>query len=417
MPALKSRTPKLCRHSDGRAFVKIDGRQIMLGKFGEPAAQERYDRVVAEWLANGRRLPPAPAAASKPPTVSIVANEYRLHAEASRTPAAAAVVRLAIKPVWELYGSTPATEFGPLKLKAVRNRWIEAGLCRSTIHGYVQHIRRMFKWAASNEIVPASIWHALATVEGVPRGMTKATEPRKVRPVADALVVAIQPHVSRQVWALVQLQLLTGARGGELFTICPNDIDRSAEQSKGVWIYRPRHHKTAHHDIDRVIAFGPQARAILAPFMTDRDGSAPLFSAREGAREMKRRGAEGSRRENQRPNPKTSERTIGDTYDKNSYRIAIQRAADKAFPIPASMQPASGDKPATIAAKAAAARKWRVDHRWHPHQLRHNHATMIRRVAGLEVAQIALGHSKPDTTLIYAERDLGRLAEVIAKVG
>ncbi len=56
-------------------------------------------------------------------------------------------------------------------------------------------------------------------------------------------------------------------------------------------------------------------------------------------------------------------------------------------------------------------------HRCHPHQLRHNYATRIRKDFGLEAAQILLGHSKADVTQIYAERDMNRAATVAAKIG
>ena len=35
---------------------------------------------------------------------------------------------------------------------------------------------------------------------------------------------------------------------------------------------------------------------------------------------------------------------------------------------------------------------------WHPHQLRHTHATEVRRRFGLEAAQVALGHSQAQVT-------------------
>jgi len=44
-------------------------------------------------------------------------------------------------------------------------------------------------------------------------------------------------------------------------------------------------------------------------------------------------------------------------------------------------------------------------------------ATEIRKRFGLESAQVVLGHAKPNTTLIYAERDLAKAAAVMAEVG
>jgi integrase len=54
---------------------------------------------------------------------------------------------------------------------------------------------------------------------------------------------------------------------------------------------------------------------------------------------------------------------------------------------------------------------------WSPLQLRHTAATAIRARYGLEAAQTVLGHAKPDTTLIYAERDLARAHAIAAEVG
>jgi len=54
---------------------------------------------------------------------------------------------------------------------------------------------------------------------------------------------------------------------------------------------------------------------------------------------------------------------------------------------------------------------------WHPHQLRHNAATRIRKEFGLEAAQAVLGHSSAAITQIYAERDQAKAADVMARVG
>ena len=54
---------------------------------------------------------------------------------------------------------------------------------------------------------------------------------------------------------------------------------------------------------------------------------------------------------------------------------------------------------------------------WHPHQLRHTHATEVRRRFGLEAAQVALGHSSADVTQVYAERNLTLAVQVAAQIG
>ena len=54
---------------------------------------------------------------------------------------------------------------------------------------------------------------------------------------------------------------------------------------------------------------------------------------------------------------------------------------------------------------------------WHPHQLRHNAATNLRREFGIELARIILGHATAFTTEIYAEADRQQAMEVVAKIG
>ena len=47
--------PKMSRHkASGQAIVRLGGRDHYLGAWGTRTAKSEYDRVVAEWLANGR---------------------------------------------------------------------------------------------------------------------------------------------------------------------------------------------------------------------------------------------------------------------------------------------------------------------------------------------------------------------------
>jgi integrase len=60
---------------------------------------------------------------------------------------------------------------------------------------------------------------------------------------------------------------------------------------------------------------------------------------------------------------------------------------------------------------------WRRLHRWHPHQLRHNAATHLRKEFGIEVARIILGHRSASMTEIYAELDDEKAKRVIQRIG
>jgi integrase len=209
------------------------------------------------------------------------------------------------------------------------------------------------------------------------------------------LVEAVKPHVSRQVAALIDLQLLTGARPGELIDLRAIDIDTKHDP----WRASLRAHKTAHYGKSRTVYFGPRAREVLAPFLASRPVDAPLFSPREAERE--RYAACGTHRR-AAVVPAATERRIGDCYTVSSYRRAIQYACDLAFPVPEGQDEAA----------------WRKAHRWHPNQLRHTAATEIRREFGLEAAQLVLGHSSALVTdAVYAQRDEAKVAEVLRKVG
>ena len=55
--------------------------------------------------------------------------------------------------------------------------------------------------------------------------------------------------------------------------------------------------------------------------------------------------------------------------------------------------------------------------RWTPNQLRHTAATTLREQSGLEAAWAVLGHDRPDTTLIYAERQQSLARDIAMNVG
>jgi len=40
-----------------QAVVTLNGKDVYLGNHGTPMSRERYDRLIAQWLANGRKRP------------------------------------------------------------------------------------------------------------------------------------------------------------------------------------------------------------------------------------------------------------------------------------------------------------------------------------------------------------------------
>jgi len=308
---------------------------------------------------------------------------------------------------------------------------------RPNVNKQVHRLCSIFKWAAGQEMIPISVYHQLKAVESLKRGRTDAREPEPVGPVPDEMVDAVRPFVSRQVWALIELQRLTGARGGELFQLRHSDIDTAGE----IWTHSPLEHKTAHHGKLRTIYFGPKAQEVIRGFLLGRPADAYFFSPIDA--EVERRDRVHAERATplscgNRPgtNRATSPTRSPDAYySRDSYRRAIERGCDLAFPPPDRLArrrvPARGRKAnATRWETHAEWRKrlgpklwaeletWRKAHRWHPHQLRHNAGTRIRRDYGLEAAQITLGHSSALVTdAVYAERDQRKVIEIMRQVG
>lgn len=133
-------------------------------------------------------------------------------------------IKYALVPLRELYGSTPAAAFGPLALQAVRDHMVRSGLARPTVNARIHRVRRAFRWAASLEMVPGSVVHALGTVASLKQGRTAAPEPEDVTPAPIEHVEAVLPLLSRPVAAMVKVQLLTGCRVGEVLAMRRRDI-------------------------------------------------------------------------------------------------------------------------------------------------------------------------------------------------
>jgi integrase len=376
-------------------LVVIGGRQHYLGRYGTPESVAEYKRLIQELLATETTSRTVATGVNPGLTVDeLLLAFWTRHAETHyRGPDGSPTGELdnyrdSLRPLRRLYGGTPARDFSPLKLKAVRNAMIDDGLSRGTINQRVGRVVRVFKWAASEELVPAAVYQALRTVSGLPRGRSEAREPEPVRPVPDASVDAVKPHVSAQVGAMVELQRLTGMRPGEVCIMRTGDIDRTGP----VWFYAPRRHKTEHHGRSRRVAIGPRAQEVLKPWLRA-DPEAYLFSPAEAMTEFRSR-QRGNRKtplypsqeaRARKPNPK---KTPGERYTTRSYCHAIGYGCKRAG-IPT----------------------------WSPNRLRHAAATKIRATHDLDAARAVLGHSDLKTSEIYAERDREEAARVMREIG
>jgi protein-S-isoprenylcysteine O-methyltransferase Ste14 len=136
-----------------------------LEEYGSPESRDRYDDLIAEWLVtNGDTV-------RYTLTVDDLCILYMEHADGyyrsdGMPTTEVGSIRQAFRPLIQSCGATRAREFGPLKLKRVRSKMIDAGHVRTSINRRVERIRQMFKWATSEELLPVSVHTTLMTVSG-----------------------------------------------------------------------------------------------------------------------------------------------------------------------------------------------------------------------------------------------------------
>jgi hypothetical protein len=63
-------------------------------------------------------------------------------------------LRSALRIIRNTYSHTRAADFGPLALKACRQKMVGKVWSRNYINSQVDCVRRMFRWAAAEELLP-----------------------------------------------------------------------------------------------------------------------------------------------------------------------------------------------------------------------------------------------------------------------
>jgi hypothetical protein len=257
--------PSLQHHkASGRARVWIKSRDYWLGKWGSPEAQLAYNRLIGEYLATGRieSTRPEPVAKSVvEPVTEVVVSPSRSTiarhappADEVRTPGALTVIELvslyleycqtyyrdpsgrqtstygnalqasrALRP----FDDTLASSFGPKRLGMIRDSEAAAGRPRVGCNAILKHVRRVFQWAESQELVPRGTYNSLKTVEPLKKGRTVAPELPPVKPIDEEIVEATLPYLAEVVADMIRFQRLTGSRPGEVCGLRPAAVQSS----------------------------------------------------------------------------------------------------------------------------------------------------------------------------------------------
>lgn len=343
--------PKYRKHSNrDYAFVEFKGvRHRLPGRYGSAESKSAYHAFLREHV-YGALPPPPQARLGGRLTVDGMVSAFLAwarprYAAGNRSEyqnlrhAAANLVRY-VPPML-------AHEFGPISLKEVQRMMAAEGRKRSYINDTCRRIRRIFKWAVSEELIGVDVWQRLTTVEGLREGESPASESQAKPGVPWEDVEAVLPLLAAPVAAMVKVQWYTGARGDSIVHAM---VGQFTDLDQDVWLWKPKHKERGRHEL--ILPIGPRCREVLAPFM---GSEAYLFNPRDVR----------------------NNRRYGIRYTPTSYYRAVIRAQERAG----------------------------VKH-WTPHQLRHSLGQRVRERHGVEAAQSMLGHASIDATQLYSQRRL-----------
>jgi integrase len=275
----KPRIPGYLLHkSTGQARVRINGQDFYLGEYGTPASRVKYGELIAQF-ASGLPIDPfAVTDEDNPLVINELVLAYLKHCETyyvkeGKVTAEYSCIKSALKPVTEIYGDTPVDDFGPLMMKAVRQKMIDGkDRCRRYINMSIGRIRRCWRWGVENEMVEPGTLQKLEAVAPLLAGRTEAKDYEPRHPITPENIALVRNELKQHHRDILDLCLLTGSRPGEICMLSGQLIDRSGD----VWVAKLVSHKMVHKNKQRTLYFGPQSQLILRRYLTD-DATALLF--------------------------------------------------------------------------------------------------------------------------------------------
>ncbi len=279
MPRPRKSIPSLCENAKGYLYSRHpDGRQIWFGHKDNPESADKY----AEFLKSLKAVAPVSVESStktrrtpRRPTVNEVCLKFvtehfpRYQTSSGAESAERRCMQGVIRHLRNLYGNTAADDFGPLKLRTVREAMVEAGWTRRFINKQIIRLRFIFRLGVSHELVKPEVLAAIDTVPPLAPGETKAPDPPPRMAVPQESIDAVRQRLRFRNRDILDLLLLTGARPGELLRLCPCDIDRS----RPIWRAELDQHKTAHRGKQRVLLFNETAQKILKKYIRNKPKS------------------------------------------------------------------------------------------------------------------------------------------------
>ena len=218
-----------------------------LGRYGSPESRAEYDRLIAEWLANGRAArcadprPPPPGSSALTVTDLIAAllavRRVALPRATASPPGNSGNIRDALQPVKQLYGHTPAAGFGPAAFKAVRAGHDRRPGCAGGRINWPGSARS----AGCSSGASRPNWSPPTSTSGWPpwrrcgRAGTASARREPVKPVPDEHVEAVLPAPTPAGPGDGPGPAAHRRRPGEVIAMTAGQIDRGGE----LWVYTP----------------------------------------------------------------------------------------------------------------------------------------------------------------------------------
>lgn len=388
----KGEPPQLRHHkASGLGYIYVNGKSLYLGPFGSAECRRRYRDELQRWEEEYRVIRRAATLyMGKGATVAELVEAFlrevadkRYLIDGEYTSTWHACDRYLRRDLAEQFGDLLADEFRHPEFEEFRQQYLRRGYARNSIKQLIARVLVLFRWGHRRGAVSAETLTSLATSPEPDEG----EERDPVEPVpADALEKLLaafrggyhfqnEQRTKRERWAaMIQIQDRVGMRPGELCRMTRKEVRQDATVKVGSktiqvlgedglpypgWIFQPSRHKTMKKG--RYIAYlvGPQARALLEPWLPE-DPEAYVWPGSFAGRCI--------------------------TYA--AYKEAIKHACKRAG-IP----------------------------RFGPNRLRHGTATRYGLIAGLEKASQVLGHASLDTTSIYMQKSLQSVTALVEKLG
>lgn len=288
-PCPRLRTHKATRQAFAEWVSKGERTVRYFGRAGSKEAREAYTRFTVEWATRAAAVAPPLPPGETPFVCELVEawlafcqnghdgqGGYKKHGKPTSE---LYLHRSAAGYVVKVYPDTPAHQFGPDELRAVRRGMIEAKLARRTINGYQTRIVQMFGWAVGKKLVPSDTWMSLKQVERLERGKTTAPDRPRRRSVKWPAVEATFPHLHKQaakcqaLETMIRAHWFTGCRPQDIVGLTPADLDQDGELT----LWTVEKHKNEHRDQPLTYWIGARAQALLAPLLADCPKDRPVF--------------------------------------------------------------------------------------------------------------------------------------------